>query len=165
MNGFQNLKKAVLRMVTNLASHMFVSAFLARALYRVDGFFLWLSGQRFSLTSLFTGLPIVILKTTGARTGKSYATPLIGMIAPRKVVFIASYFGGNRNPGWYYNLKAHPAARVVIEGVERDYLAREATEEERPLYWQQGEKVYPNYANYREWASHRHIPIMILEEQ
>ncbi|HEX3035649.1 MAG TPA: nitroreductase/quinone reductase family protein [Thermodesulfobacteriota bacterium] len=109
----------------------------------VDRPLLKLSRGRFSIA---VGRNIALLITTGARTGKSRSTPLlytldgdnIVLIASDgdNIVLIASKGGSTHHPSWYYNLRANPEARVIFQGREGKFIAREARGEERERLWQ-----------------------------
>lgn len=139
-----------------------VSWMLARVLYRVDKFLFRLTRGRFVITR-FAGLPIIQLTTTGAKTGKARTMPLVGIPDEDKFALVASNFGQARNPGWYYNLKAHPVCLVRFDGKSFNYNAREAVGEEHERYFQLAASYYAGYKKYRERAAPRQIPIMILE--
>ena len=89
--------------------------------------------------------------------------PLVGVFEGEKVALIASSFGRKHNPGWYYNLKAHPECDVSYNGHVKKYVAREITGEEYERYWQLANSFYAGYEKYKQRAAHRHIPIMLLE--
>ena len=78
-------------------------------------------------------------------------------------MIIASNFGQQRNPAWYYNLKANPQVTVTYEGQEREMLARELEGEEREKWFERGIEIYPGWVEYRErTATHRLIPVIEL---
>jgi deazaflavin-dependent oxidoreductase (nitroreductase family) len=79
------------------------------------------------------------------------------------VAVIASNFGQYRHPAWYHNLRAHPDADVVIDGIHRRVRAVEADRERRMEIWQQGLRVYPGFGQYEKRASHRCISVCVLE--
>jgi len=139
-----------------------VSAVLAKILYRADNFLLWVTRGKLTVTRI-VGLPIIQLTTKGAKTGQARTMPLLSIPDGEKIVLIASYFGGKRNPGWYYNLKANPECEARVNGETKKFLAREAFDAERERYFQLGNSYYAGYAKYRERAAHRHIPVMVLE--
>jgi deazaflavin-dependent oxidoreductase (nitroreductase family) len=89
--------------------------------------------------------------------------PLIATLDGENIGLIASSFGRKHNPGWYYNLKAHPECEVELNGRSRSCIAREVDGEEYKKYWELGVAVYAGYAKYKERAAHRHIPVMVLE--
>ena len=138
-----------------------VSAFLATALHHVDTFLLTFTHGQHTVTRL-VGLPIIQLTTTGAKTGQLRTMPLVSLFDDEKLALIASNFGQKHNPGWYYNLKAHPECRVGWGNQERAYTARETEGEEREKYWQMAVSYYTGYEKYKERVG-RKIPVMILE--
>jgi len=88
---------------------------------------------------------------------------LIGVIDGEKIALIASSFGREHNPGWYYNLKAYPECDVVYKGTTGKYIACELNGEDYTYYWQLAVSYYVGYEKYKERAAHRHIPVMLLE--
>src|SRR6478609_7010982 len=82
------------------------------------------------------GWNIVQLITIGAKTNQRHSMPLVGVFEGEKVALIASSFGRKHNPGWYYNLKAHPECDISYNGHVKKYVAREITGEEYERYWQ-----------------------------
>lgn len=139
-----------------------VSAFLARVLHHIDAVVLKLSKRKYTATEL-VGLPIVQVTTIGAKSGEPRTMPLVGLFDGEKIAFIASNFGGKHNPGWYYNLKAHPECTVEVKGSPAKYVARQVEGEEREKYWQMALLYYKGYDLYKVRASHRQIPVMLLE--
>src|SRR5690348_18374977 len=99
---------AVQRLFRNAASTPALARAFSRVLYRVDRPVIRLSGGHTSLTSLLTGLPIVELTTTGARTGRPRTMPVVGIPDGDRLVLVASSYGSERHPAWYHNLLAHP---------------------------------------------------------
>jgi len=80
-----------------------------------------------------------------------------------KIALIASNFGREHNPAWYYNLKAHPQCEVQWNERTGIYIAREVGGEEYEEYWRLGISSYVGYEKYKERAAHRSIPVMLLE--
>jgi F420H(2)-dependent quinone reductase len=108
------------------------------------------------------GLPVIILTTTGARSGKTRKTPVMRVERDGVYAAIASYAGKPDNPQWYYNLLAHPDA-VLQDGPRVHRVrARELTGEEKQRWWDIADALNPNYARYRATAG-RDIPILALE--
>lgn len=127
-----------------------------RALYR-------LSNGRFTVTSSIAGLPLVILTTTGAKSGQPRTTPLIGIPDGDDVVLIASNWGGANHPGWYFNLRANPAASLAFYGqAAKPFLAREVAGAERDAYWRKAVAIYRGYDAYKARTGGREIPITVL---
>ena len=136
----------------------------AKVLPGVDRTTLRLSGGRFTLTSAFIHVPIVMLTTTGAKSGLPRTVPLLGFPDGDKVVVIASSFGNSKHPAWYLNLRANPQALLAFHGQPaRPYIAHEASGAERDAYWQRAANVYPSYNAYKERTGGREIPVMVLE--
>jgi deazaflavin-dependent oxidoreductase (nitroreductase family) len=122
-----------------------------------------LTDGRHTLGSAITGLPVVMLTTTGARSGRPRTVPVLGIPFSGGVAVIASNFGQRHHPAWYYNLRAHPDAHVVIDGVGRRVRAEEADGDRRAEIWREGLRVYPGFSQYEERASHRRISVFVLE--
>lgn len=139
-----------------------ISAFLALALYRLDGIVLKLTDEKHTVTEM-VGLPIIQLTTIGAKTGESRTMPLVSLFDGEKIALIGSNFGRKPNPGWYYNLKANPACTVQFNGRTGKYVARQTEGEEREKYWQMAVSYYRGYDLYKKRASHRVIPVIVLE--
>lgn len=139
-----------------------VRAFFAVKIHRLDNMLLKLTNGKHSLSEI-AGWPIVQLTTIGAKTGRSYTLPLVGLLDGEKIALIASSFGRQHHPGWYYNLKTHPQCTVQIKGRTAEYIAREAGGEERKKYWQMAVSYYKGYELYAIRAAHRQIPVMVLE--
>jgi deazaflavin-dependent oxidoreductase (nitroreductase family) len=118
---------------------------------------------RHTMGSILSGLPVVMLTTTGARSGQRRTVPVLGIPFGDGVAVIASNWGRRQHPAWYYNLRAHPEAQVAVEGARRSVRAVEAEGERRREIWQEGLRVYPGFAQYERRASHRHISVFVLE--
>ena len=121
-----------------------------------------LSRGRTTLSSWLAGVPLVMLTTTGARTGLPRTLPVLGLRDDDAIVVIASNFGRPRHPAWYHNLRAHPQAWVAADGVTRAVEARELTGAERDRQFRRAVEIYPGFDRYRRWAG-RPIPVLRLE--
>ncbi len=89
--------------------------YLSRNLHHFDRIFLKMTKGRTTLTSILTGLPVVVLTTTGAKSGLPRTTPVFYIRDsndPTLLAVIASNWGQDHHPAWYYNLKAEPRATV-----------------------------------------------------
>jgi deazaflavin-dependent oxidoreductase (nitroreductase family) len=134
----------------------------ARVLHHIDRPIYRLSGGRHTLASLLSGLPVVMLTTTGARSGASRSVPVLGFPTDEGLVVIASNYGQDKHPAWYYNLRANPEGEVEVAGVSRPFRVVEIEGEQRDRIWQEGLKVYPGWSTYERRASHRRIAVFIL---
>ena len=139
-----------------------VTAFFAPRIHRVDKAFIELTKGKHSLAEIL-GWPIVEITTLGAKSNQPRTMPLIGVIDNESIALIASNFGRGHNPGWYYNLKAHPECDMLFNGRTGKYIARKTDGDEYEKYWQMTVSYYVGYETYKERAAHRHIPVMLLE--
>jgi F420H(2)-dependent quinone reductase len=108
------------------------------------------------------GLPVVILTTTGARSGSTRKNPIMRVERDGVYAAIASYAGNPQNPSWYYNLLAQPYATIQDGPRVRRVRAREVFDDEKQAWWDVADARNPNYARYRASAG-RDIPILALE--
>jgi len=151
------------RRAQSLTGSALGSRLASRWLPRVDRTLLRASDNRFSLSSWMIDVPVIVLTTTGAKTGLPRRVPLLAFPEGDDLVVIASSFGNPRHPAWYLNLRANPAVQVTFHGSRpRLYWAREAEGEERRRYWQRASQAYPGYEGYRQRAAGRQIPVIVL---
>lgn len=136
--------------------------FFAKNMHRMDFYWLKLTGGKYTLSEL-AGWSIIQLTTLGAKTGQPRTMPLLAGIEDDKIALVASSFGREHNPGWYYNLKAHPECKVAYKGICLTYIAREVNGDEYNKYWNLVASNYVGYEKYKKLAAHRHIPVMLLE--
>jgi deazaflavin-dependent oxidoreductase (nitroreductase family) len=140
-----------------------ISWLLARSLDRVDRAVFKITKGRHTYTSLLAGLPIVMLTTTGARTGRQSTAPVVGIPDGEDLAVIASNYGQPRHPAWHHNLIANPVATVSVRGVQKRVRARLSTGQERERLWALGTEMYPAWNVYRRRATKREIAIFVLE--
>jgi len=134
----------------------------ARIQQPADRFVYRLTRGRATLSSWMAGVQLAMLTTTGARSGQRHTLPVLALRDDEGIVVIASNFGRTRNPGWYHNLRAHPRASVVVDGVAQEVEARELVGEDRDRCFQRGVEIYPGFEHYRRWAGDRRIPVLRL---
>ena len=134
----------------------------SRVLHPIDKAILKFTKNRSSLTSILSGIPVIVLTTIGAKSRLPRTVPLLGVIKGEDVVLMASNWGQARHPSWYYNLKANPEAQLSIHGKTGKYIARDATGVERETYWAEAVNMYAGYAEYKKRISTREIPMFIL---
>jgi len=118
-----------------------------------------LSGGRIGGT--VAGMPVVILTTTGRRSGKARATPLTAIEHQGRTYVIASYGGDDRHPAWYLNLVDTPEVSVQREGRTEPMVARVLSPEERSEVWPVVTRTYDGYAGYQR-RTDRPIPVVEL---
>ena len=107
------------------------------------------------------GMPIVVVTSVGARTGKLRKTPLMRVEHGGEYAAVASLGGAPQHPVWYHNLKQHPHVELQDGPVKRDYLAREVTGDEKAAWWERAVAAYPDYADYQAKTT-REIPVFVL---
>ncbi|MBI3799141.1 MAG: nitroreductase family deazaflavin-dependent oxidoreductase [Deltaproteobacteria bacterium] len=107
-------------------------------------------------------MPVLLLTTTGAKSGRTITKPLVYTTDGDRIVIVASFAGGPKNPPWYYNLVANPEATVEL-GSERFRVraAVTADEERRRLFNRQAEQM-PIFAEYEKKTT-RQIPVLVLK--
>jgi F420H(2)-dependent quinone reductase len=105
--------------------------------------------------------PVLLLSTTGRRTGKERTTPLLYLEDDRDLVVVASNGGAKEHPAWYLNLKSEPEARVRVNDRTLRVRAEEATGEEKRRLWSRLVEMYSPYASYQR-RTEREIPVVVL---
>ena len=103
------------------------------------------------------GMPVVVLTSVGAKTGKLRKTALMRVEHDGVYAVVASLGGAPKHPVWYYNITKQPLVELQDGAVKRDYRARELHGEERALWWERAVAAYPPYADYQV------IPVFALE--
>jgi F420H(2)-dependent quinone reductase len=132
-----------------------VATGLHTSLYRRSGG--KLGGQMFKQ-------PMVLLTTTGRRSGEPRVTPLLGIRDGDRVLLVASFGGDDRDPQWFKNLQANPEATIEVEGETIPVRAAVATPAEKQALWPKVLGAYKGYDNYQRRTS-RDIPVVILERR
>lgn len=115
-----------------------------------------------TVTGMFARTPLILLTTTGRRTGARHTTPLAHTTDGEALVVIASKGGAPTNPLWFENLVANPTA-TVERGTEKfEVTARVAQGEERDRLYANQAALMPAFAEY-ERKTPRKIPVVVLE--
>ncbi|MFI0154857.1 nitroreductase family deazaflavin-dependent oxidoreductase [Streptomyces lydicus] len=108
------------------------------------------------------GLPVIVLTTRGAKTGKLRKSPLMRVEHDGKYAAVASLGGAPQHPVWYHNVVADPRVELQDGPVRQDMTAREVTGEEKARWWARAVEAFPDYADYQE-KTERAIPVFVLE--
>jgi deazaflavin-dependent oxidoreductase (nitroreductase family) len=108
------------------------------------------------------GMPVLLLTTTGRRSGKRRTVPLTYFEDGDALVVVGSKGGAPRHPGWYLNLVANPDVEAQVGSERRRLRARRATPEEAARLWPVIVARWPGYAKYQTKTS-REIPLVLLE--
>lgn len=119
-----------------------------------------LSGGRLAFTAFF---PLVRLVTVGRKSGLERIVPLLYFTRGDEVILVASSFGRERHPAWYYNVVAKPEVELIAGGERLPYVARETEGAERERLLDLANSLYAGYGSYRERTSGiREIPVLAL---
>jgi F420H(2)-dependent quinone reductase len=119
-----------------------------------------LSGGR--LLGKLVGMKVLLLTSTGAKSGVARTTALTYLETGDAYVVIGSFLGEPRHPAWVHNLRAHPRATVQVGARQLAVSAREAHGDERARLWAQLVALQPDYRAY-ESRTDREIPVVVLE--
>lgn len=106
--------------------------------------------------------PIVLVTTTGAKSGKRRYVPLMRVEKGGRYAMVASKGGDPAHPSWYFNVKANPAVTLQDGDKVVALTARELDGTERDEWWGLAVEAYPPYAEYQT-KTDRRIPVFILE--
>lgn len=135
----------------------------SKFLHGVDKPLFKLSNGRVTVPSLLAGLPVIMLTTTGRKSGEPRTMPLLGIPSGDDVAIIGSNFGQEHTPGWVYNLESDPTATVGYGDAAVSVTARRADEAETDATFETAATIYPGYQHYRTRADHRDIRVFVLE--
>lgn len=155
MNPYQKLVDLIAP--TRLAAPVFRT--LANAIDK--RLLVWTKGRISSGIGTKYGKNIVLLTTTGAKSGEQRTAPVLHTPHGEEIILIASNAGEPKNPAWYHNLKKTPRCEVEKRGVRRTYEARELEGAERDEIFRAAVENYPGYAEYEKRAGRR-IPVLKL---
>ncbi|MGH9012675.1 MAG: nitroreductase family deazaflavin-dependent oxidoreductase [Acidimicrobiia bacterium] len=109
------------------------------------------------------GMPVVMLTTTGRKSGKRRTTMLTSPTQDGEgIVLVASYGGDDRHPAWFLNLRDNPEVEVTMRGQTRPMRARVASSEEKAELWPRVVAAYRGYGQYQK-RTERDIPLVIVE--
>jgi deazaflavin-dependent oxidoreductase (nitroreductase family) len=108
-----------------------------------------------------TGLPVIILWTLGAKSGKLRKTPLMRVEHDGEYALVASKGGAPDHPFWYYNLIAHPDQVTIHDrDLVMDAVVRQVEGQELVVWWERAVAAFPPYAEYQT-KTERRIPVFV----
>ena len=110
----------------------------------------------------FEGAPMLLLHTTGAKSGAERVNPVVYQQVGDDIAVFASKAGAPTNPDWFHNILANPEVSAEIGTETVPLRARVAEGEERERIWSKQKEQMPGFAEYEEKTS-RTIPVVILE--
>ena len=114
-------------------------------------------------SSMLSALPVAMVTTTGARSGRSRTVPLLAMPTDDGLAVIGSNYGQPRHPAWRHNLRGDPEGEVDVEGRRWAFRAVEVENERRERIWAQALQTYPGFSAYAQRAAPRRISVFVLE--
>jgi len=120
------------------------------------------SGGTEAATLRDSGLPIIVLTTLGAKSGKLRKTALMRVEHDGVYAVVASKGGAPQHPQWYFNIVAQPLVELQDGPEKHDYRAREVVGDEKAIWWERSVAAYPPYAEYQT-KTDRQIPVFVLE--
>lgn len=110
----------------------------------------------------FEGRPVMLLTTTGAKSGRRFTLPLVYLPDGERIVIFASKAGAPKNPDWYHNLVANPVVTVEVGPETFDATATVVTGAERDQLYAQQVELMPQFGEYQQKTT-RVIPVIVLE--
>lgn len=110
----------------------------------------------------FEGAPLLILHTTGAKSGQERLSPLVYRSEGDRWAIFGSKGGAPTHPDWFHNLKANPEASIEVGTDTVPVTATVAEGEEHDRIWEAQKTAMPGFAEYEEKAEGRRIPVVIL---
>ncbi|HEY8017890.1 MAG TPA: nitroreductase family deazaflavin-dependent oxidoreductase [Actinomycetota bacterium] len=111
---------------------------------------------------MFVGAPLLLLTTTGAKTGATRLNPLMYLPDGDRLVIFASKGGAPTHPDWFHNVKANPSVTVEVGDETYRAVATEVTGDERDGLFARQSELYPQFAEYQA-DNPRLIPVVVLE--
>lgn len=109
----------------------------------------------------FEGGSLLLLHTTGAKSGQPRLSPLAHLTIDGKMLIVGSYAGAPKDPAWVHNLRANPRARIEVGTDEYDVEVRELPDDEREATYPRITEIAPVFAEYQANATRR-IPLFEL---
>jgi deazaflavin-dependent oxidoreductase (nitroreductase family) len=106
--------------------------------------------------------PVLLITTTGRRSGQARTAPVVYLKHDERLVVIGSNAGNERPPAWALNLEANPEAEVQVRGTRARVRARITDGEERDELWRRMNEQYTGFDDYRD-RTQRHINVFVLE--
>jgi deazaflavin-dependent oxidoreductase (nitroreductase family) len=156
VNGFQ-------RLMQRFGSSPGGAWMFSKLLAPIDGVVHRMTKGRTSAPEVLAGLPVIIVTTTGRRSGRPRTSPLIAVPVGDSLALLGTNFGQTSTPAWALNLEADPNLAVSYRDRVVELVARPATEDERTEVWRNSAGVYGGYEKYRERIHGRDLRIFVLE--
>ncbi len=110
------------------------------------------------------GTPVLLLTTTGRKSGRQRTTPLLYLRDGEDMIVVASNGGNDRHPAWWLNLEQNPEAGVQVGVLTRRMRAKKANKKQRSRLWPRLVDMYSGYEDYQK-STRREIPAVILRPE
>ncbi|HEV7963803.1 MAG TPA: nitroreductase family deazaflavin-dependent oxidoreductase [Actinoplanes sp.] len=107
------------------------------------------------------GMPVIVLTSVGAKTGKLRKTALMRVEHDGQYAVVGSLGGAPKHPLWVYNLRSQPRVELQDGPEKHDYIAHETEGDQRKIWWERAVEAFPNYADYQK-KTERIIPVFLL---
>lgn len=153
----------VQRVVQRLASSRPGAWLFSKTLYPIDKALFTMTGGRWTLSNLAAGIPVVMLTTTGAKSGKPRTMPLLGIPTGEDLAIIGTNYEQEATAGWVYNLETNPSATLSYRDRTVAVTTRRADNDETERVFDLAPGIYFGYGHYRTRADHRTIRVFIVE--
>jgi deazaflavin-dependent oxidoreductase (nitroreductase family) len=111
---------------------------------------------------MFEGAPVLLLTSTGAKSGERRTTPVVYQPDGERMVIFASKAGAPENPAWFHNLRANPTATVEVGADTVEVEAVVTDGEERERLFSKQKQLMPQFADYEQKTT-RQIPVVALQ--
>ena len=106
--------------------------------------------------------PLLLLTTTGAKSGRPYTTPVMYLRDGERIAVFATHGGSPSHPDWYHNLVAHPTVTVELGGEKFNAKATPISGPERDALYARQVQLFPQFGDYQQKTT-RVIPVVLLE--
>jgi deazaflavin-dependent oxidoreductase (nitroreductase family) len=136
-----------------------------RAVHRIDLFAYRVAPGRMPPSQWLAAVPVGLLTTTGARSGKPHTVPLLLTTLESGWGVIASNYGSGRPPAWYFNLRAHPVASLEVDGVAHRVRAVQVHGGEKERVPEAAQGWYRGYTGYEQRAGGRDLGFFMLHPE
>ncbi len=113
---------------------------------------------------MWEGRPLLLLTTTGARSGQRHTTPTMYLRDSDRLLIFATKGGAPSHPDWYHNLAAHPQVTVEVGKETYEATATVLKGEERDRLYARQAELYPQFGDYQKRTT-RKIPVIALERR
>lgn len=110
------------------------------------------------------GYPICVVTMIGKKSGQAREIALIHLPWEEKKLLVASLGGMDKNPIWYYNIAANPKIEIMVEGIKKSYIAKQASAQEKENLWPHLLSLYPDFDEYQA-RTDRDIPVFICDPE